>query len=164
MDNLWSTYTLAEELLRLLPNMGRLMAVFMRESGEGEASLMQVAVLMRLQEHPLTNSELAKSRRVTPQAASTLMQNMVERGWVVRSPDPNDRRQVLLQITPEGAEHARAAREQVTRYLAGFLNDLSQDEIAAAQTFLPALSRILIQHTPSEEGEQPSTKEENITL
>jgi DNA-binding MarR family transcriptional regulator len=164
MDNRWSTYTLAEELLRLMPNMGRLMAVFMRESGEEETSLMQVAVLMRLQDHPLTNSELAKSRRVSPQAASTLIQNMVERGWVVRTPDPNDRRQVLLQITPEGAEHARAAREQVARYLAGFLNDLTEDEIAAAQTFLPALSRIVTQHTPSEEDKQPSTKEEITTL
>jgi DNA-binding MarR family transcriptional regulator len=164
MSNLWNTYTLAEELLKLLPNLGRLLAVFMRESGEEETTLMQIGVLMRLQEQPITTSELAKSRRVSLQAASALIQGMVERGWVLREPDPNDRRQWLLQITPEGAERARTAREQVTRHLAGFLNDISPEEMAAAQIFLPAISRVLTQQITPDDGKHDSTKEEMTSL
>jgi DNA-binding MarR family transcriptional regulator len=144
MDHLWTPYTLAEELLKILPNFGRLVASSMREEGEEEATLMQVSVLFQIKEHPITASELAKRRNVSPQSASVLLQSMVERGWLVRIPDPNDRRQSLLQITPEGLARAQAAKDQIASRLARFLVDLTSEEIAAAQVFLPALQRVLM--------------------
>jgi len=93
----------------------------------------------------MTTSELARKRHVSLQAASALVQGLVERGWVVRTPDANDRRQVLLQITPDGLEHAEVTRRQVADYLAGFLNTLTPEEMAAAQVFLPGLRRVVQQ-------------------
>lgn len=143
MTDLWSPERTADELLKTIPNLGRFMARYMRDSDEAEMTLMRVFVLRQLQEHPLTASELAKKRHVSLQAASVLVQNLVERGWVVRVPNPNDKRQFLLQITPEGSTHAQSMTDQIVRRLAEFLVDLTPDEIAAAQVFLPAVRRVL---------------------
>jgi DNA-binding MarR family transcriptional regulator len=144
MDNLNTVYEIAEELLHIVPRLGRLLALTMRDEDEEETSMMQITVLFHIEHNPLTTSELARHRRVSLQAASALVQSLVERGWVVRIPDPNDRRQSLLQITPEGQARAQAAKHQVANRLAALLENLSPEETDAAKIFLPALNRILM--------------------
>ncbi len=104
---------------------------------------MQIRALSFLIENQLTVSDLAKKRRVSLQSASTLVQGLVERGWVTRAPDPNDRRRSLLEVTPEGLARAQLAKEYLVSRLAAFLSGLRSDDVAAAQVFLPALKRIL---------------------
>lgn len=167
MDSPWSVHKLAEELMKIFPNLGRQISVHLRETGEEETTLMQVGVLHQIREQSTTASELAKRRRVSLQSVSVLIQGMVERGWILRVPDPADRRQFLLQITPEGLEKAEATRNQIINYLAGFFEDLTSEEIAAAQIFLPALSRILTQHMTtdnSQDERQPAPQEEHTPL
>ena len=132
----------------MLPLLGRLMGKFMHETEEGEATMMQVMVLSHIRDHALTASELARKRHVTPQAASAIIQSLVERGWVVRVPDPNDRRQSRLQVTPDGAAHADATNAEIISYLAGYLGDLTPEQLSAAQAFLPAVYRILTEQAP----------------
>lgn len=165
MDSMWTIPVLAEELLRVFPNLGRLIALHLRESGEEETTLMQIGVLHQIQEQPITASELAKRRRVSLQSASVFVQGMVEKGWIVREADPTDRRQFLLQITPEGVEKAEATRNQIINYLADFLQELSAEEVAAAQVFLPALSRIVTQHSTTDktQDERQRTPQEEQT-
>jgi DNA-binding MarR family transcriptional regulator len=167
MGNTWSVRTLSEELMKIFPNMGRQIATFLRETGEEETTLMQVSVLHQIQERSMTASDIAKKRKVSLQSASVLVQGMVERGWIVREPDPNDRRQFLLQITPEGMEKAEATRNQIINHLTSFMVDLSPEEIAAGQVFLPALNRILTSqmaaNNPTTSDEKQGTLEEEKT-
>lgn len=153
MDNTWSLYTLAQELMKVFPGLGRQIAIHLRNSGEEETTLMQITVLHHIQHRSITASDLAKSRKVSLQSASVLVQGMVERGWIVRVPDPADRRRSLLQITPEGVAKTEATFNQISSYIADFLSDLTAEEIAAAQVFLPALSRILAQHMATDDGD-----------
>lgn len=165
MDNTWTIALLAEELLKIFPTMGRLIALRLRESGEEETTFMHIGVLHQLQEHCLTASELAKKRRVSLQSASVLIQSMVERGWIVREPSPKDRRQFLLQVTPEGLERAEAAKKQIAQYMEQFLDGLSAEEIEAGHRFLPALSRILTNQMAADnlKTERQATAEEEKT-
>lgn len=126
--------------------LGRTHARHARTIVQDKTTLMQGRVLFFLIEHPLTVSMLAKKRGVSLQAASALVQGLVERGWVVRVPDPNDRRQSLLEITPEGLARAQLAKDQIVSHLAGILDGLEAEEIAAASVFLPALKRVLMEH------------------
>lgn len=167
MDKTWSVHTLSDELMKIFPNLGRHISVHLRESGEEETTMMQVSVLHQIQEQSITASELAKRRRVSLQSASVLVQGLVERGWLIRVPNPTDRRQFLLQITPEGLVKAKAIRNQISTYLTELLADLSPDEVAAAQIFLPALSRILTQHMANDnlaDERQRSPQEEQTPL
>ena len=66
----------AQALLEIFPGLGRLIAAWMRESGEEEATMMQIGVLMHFQGQPITTSELAKRRKVSLQSASVWC-----RGW-----------------------------------------------------------------------------------
>jgi len=165
MDSMWTIPILAEQLLKVFPNFGRLIASYLRESGEEETTLMQIGVLHQIQEQPITASELAKRRKVSLQSASVLVQGMVEKGLLMREPDPNDRRQFLLQITPEGLAKAESVKAQIAHYMEGFLEGLSPEEIAAAQIFLPALIRILTEQmtTKSTQDEKQRTLEEEKT-
>ncbi|MCA0459016.1 MAG: MarR family transcriptional regulator [Chloroflexi bacterium] len=163
MDNRWSVHTLAEELMKLLPNLGKNITAHLRDINEEETTMMQVSVLYQIQEHSITASELAKRRRVSLQSASVLVQGLVEKGWIIRTPDPTDRRQFLLQITPEGLAKAETTRNQIITYLASFLVELTDEEAAAAQIFLPALNQILTQHMTVEntpEEKQRALQEE----
>ena len=169
MGKTWSVRTLSEELMKIFPNMGRQISSFLRESGEEETTLMQVSVLHQIQKHSMTASKIAQRRRVSLQSVSVLVQGMVEKGWIIRVPSPTDRRQFLLQITPEGVEKAEATQNQIINYLTGFLEDLSPEEIAAGQVFLPALNRILTAQmadhmTPTQDEKQRTPEEEKTPL
>ena len=153
MTNSPTPYATASELFRTLPLLGRVIGTRMRDTGEEEGTFAQIMVLMQYQDHPFTVSELAKKRRVSLQSASTLAQRLVDRGWIVRTPDPNDRRQTLLELTPEGIEHAQAVHEQFISNMAEILEPLTSEELEAGETFLKALQRIL-QVMPEETPER----------
>ncbi len=165
MDNSWSVHALAEALMKVFPTLGKQLSIHLRESGEEETTLMQVSVLHQIRAHSITASELAKRRRVSLQSASVLIQGLVERGWIVRLPNPKDRRQFLLEITPEGLAKAEAILSQATNYLATFLEGLSAEEIAAGQIFVPALTRVLVHDLAIDntQDEQQRTLEEEET-
>jgi len=167
MDSIWTRTTIAEELLKVFPGLGRTVSLYLRGSGEEETTLMQIGVLHQIQEQPITASELAKRRKVSLQSASVLVQGMVEKGWLMREPDPNDRRQFILQVTPEGLAKAEAVKAQITHLMEGLFEGLSDEEVKAAQVFLPALSRILANQmtnntTPDERHH--TTEEEKTPL
>jgi DNA-binding MarR family transcriptional regulator len=145
-------HTLALSLLEIFPLLGRMMSTRLKEadSEADEGTMMQIRVLVFLKEEALTTSDLAKLRKVSLQSASVLVQSLVEKGWVVREPDPKDRRQWLLKVTPEGEARARASLELLTSVLTDVLSELSPEELDAASVFLPALRRIVTGHmTPT---------------
>jgi DNA-binding MarR family transcriptional regulator len=86
---------------------------------------------------------LAKQRRVSLQSMSELVQVLVERGWIERTPDPNDRRQSLLHITEHGRKHYQRAQLQTLQRLMPLIADLDAAERAALSQALPALRRVL---------------------
>jgi DNA-binding MarR family transcriptional regulator len=47
-------------------------------------------------------SDLAERLRIAPRSATEVVDGLQERGLVARSPDPSDRRAVLLRVTDQG--------------------------------------------------------------
>ena len=143
MDNTWDSQTLAEHLLALIPKLRRVMSHHVNSLSKNETTLMQIGALYMLTESKMTTSDLAKKRHVSLQAASTFVQGLVEKGWVVRVPDPNDRRSSILEVTSAGKEQEFAMRNQMTSILATLIADLSPEEASAAQVFLGGIDRIM---------------------
>jgi DNA-binding MarR family transcriptional regulator len=139
----WTSHEAAQQLMAVFPLIGRVMKQRMREMEIEEITMMQVGVLRQLQNQPTTASELAKVRHTSLQAVSVLIQGMVERGWIIRRQNASDRRQHLLEITPEGLALCDAAQEQMISMAADFLDRLTPEEIKAAEVFIPALQRVL---------------------
>jgi DNA-binding MarR family transcriptional regulator len=100
-------------------------------------SMWGYSVLLRLTEHPVrTQAALAQSIRADKSRIIGVLDDLERRGLIRRTPDPEDRRVNLLELTPEGRrlrESAQAAiQRQEERLLAilpprdrqGFLNAL----------------------------------------
>jgi DNA-binding MarR family transcriptional regulator len=52
-----------------------------------------------MRDGPLTASDLARRTRLTPSSTTSLIDRLEHAGYVQRTPDPNDRRRVLLTAT-----------------------------------------------------------------
>ncbi len=102
----------------------------------------QFRVLTHLVDGPLTVSGLARLRRVSLQSMGELVQVLVERGWVTRLPDPNDRRQQHLTLTEHGRQHHEGVQQRMMTQLTPILAQLDAQEMAAVQIALPALHRL----------------------
>jgi DNA-binding MarR family transcriptional regulator len=146
----WTADEATSELLAVLPLLNRIVAsAVRRETGE-ETTMPQFRVLAMLAERAHTTSGLARHRRVSLPAMGALVQALVERGWVTRIPDLNDRRQHTLELTEAGRAHYLGAQQQVMRQLSPLLAVLDEHELRAVQIALPALHRAL---TSDEEPE-----------
>jgi DNA-binding MarR family transcriptional regulator len=134
---------ISHQLMTVLPQINRLIAVELRQEVDESATMPQFRVMAYLREEPMTLTALAQKRRVSLQSAGELMQSLVARGWVTRTPDPSDRRQSILQLTDEGrANYERVQKrmqEQLTAYLA-LLTDAERDTVQGA---LIALQRVI---------------------
>src|SRR6476619_6342086 len=110
-----TTLAATRELLAVLPLLNRIVAAEVRREAGEETTMPQFRVLAHLGAGPLTLSVLAKKRRVSLQSMSELVQALVERGWIARTPDPGDRRQHLLRLTDHGRAHYERAQEMTIR-------------------------------------------------
>lgn len=145
------------ELLAVLPLLNRIVAAEVKNEAGEDTTMPQFRVLTHLAEEPMTLSVLARRRRVSLQSMGELVQVLVERGWISRTPDPHDRRQSLLQLTEHGRRHYERAQEATMRRLVPLLAQLSDAELAAVLVALPALHRALIQNEETEHGNPKTT-------
>ncbi|MET9226874.1 MarR family transcriptional regulator [Lentzea sp. NPDC003310] len=106
-------------MLLLLP--GRLEAPLQQGAG---LSLFDYLVLSHVSEAPdrrMRMSELAHLANGSLSRLSNVVKRFEQRGWVVRSPDPDDGRYTVAELTDEGYEvvaaaaptHVRAVRQVV---------------------------------------------------
>ncbi|CAN5502750.1 hypothetical protein BH09PSE4_BH09PSE4_10150 [soil metagenome] len=66
--------------------------------------------------------QLVRDLRITKQGAGQLVDTLVSRGYLVRTPDENDRRQLIVTLTERGraaADTQSAARERIDAELLG---------------------------------------------
>ena len=58
-------------------------------------------------------TELANRANITPQAMGELIDELEELGYVIRQPDPTDRRAKLIVLTDEGRAAVEAGRQTI---------------------------------------------------
>lgn len=146
-----------QALLAVLPLLNRIVAAEVRNEAGEDTTMPQFRVLSHLAEEPVTLSVLARKRRVSLQSMGELVQVLVERGWVMRTPDQRDRRQALLQLTEHGRAHHERAQAAMMQRLVPLLSQLRDEELSAVLTALPALHRALLQSEEIEHGDPKAT-------
>jgi len=110
-----TTVTLAD---RLRVAVGRL-ARRLRQQSLGGLTPSQSSILATLDRHgPMTMSRLAEHEAVAKPSVTGIIGRLLDKGLVVREPDPEDRRSSIVAISPEGIEALHARRRERTAYLA----------------------------------------------
>ena len=116
----------------LLSAHARLMKAFAAEDIWAELSMREYDVLYTLSKRPgpLRLNELSRHVLLSQPALSRMVDRLVERGLVQRSPDPADRRGVRLSLTGAGRERQREVGRRHARSVARAVTaELSPDEL-----------------------------------
>jgi DNA-binding MarR family transcriptional regulator len=78
----------------------------------GEPTLSQLQVLMVADEHgPVTIKDLAETLGVSSPSVSAMVEKLVEKNILKREHSREDRRKVIVSISPEAAEHIEKIKQ-----------------------------------------------------
>ena len=95
-----------------------------------------------LQLGPSTPSGVAASEGVSPPSVTRTLNCLVDDGYVVREPHPDDRRQVLLRLSDKGEAMLREQRRRRNAWLDARLARLTVDERATLRKASDLLDRL----------------------
>ncbi|SCG53189.1 MarR family winged helix-turn-helix transcriptional regulator [Micromonospora humi] len=134
----------ARDLRLVVGRLARRLRQLHAAENEGDrTSFIELGVLTRLaREGPSSPTKLAAGERVTSQAVTAAVSELVHRGYLRRRPDPDDGRRVLVEVT-EAGHAALGAREQamgdrLAHVVAG-LTEADRTRLAAA---IPLLEKV----------------------
>jgi DNA-binding MarR family transcriptional regulator len=89
--------------------------------------------------HRLSPTRLARGLMLSSAGITSRIDRLERRGFVVRLPDPNDRRGVLIELTPAGLEAVDAAVDGLAASDRQLLERLEPDEVAQLEVLLRKL-------------------------
>ncbi|MFE9578553.1 MarR family winged helix-turn-helix transcriptional regulator [Nocardia sp. NPDC006044] len=87
-------------------------------------------------------SALTVTEQITQPAITQLVSRLARDGLVVRRPDPEDGRAVLVEITAAGARIVRTRHRERVRRFTELVEALTEAERQAVSAALPALARM----------------------
>ena len=112
----------AREVMETVPLVMRFIRMEMRSRRAPSLSVPQFRVLTFLSRKPgAPLSSVAEHLGVARSTASAMVDRLVRRQLVSRTTHPDERRSVVLTLTPAGAQHFREAREAASARMAKVL-------------------------------------------
>lgn len=87
--------------------------------------------LLNLNEQPMRMTEIANRLILSRGGTTKVVDRLEEMGYVVRGPDPDDRRAIVVEITPAGVEAMVRARAVINEELESTWAQVVTDEEAA---------------------------------
>jgi DNA-binding MarR family transcriptional regulator len=97
---------------------------------------------MALREGSITIGELVKELGITKQGAGQLVDALVMRGYLSRSVDESDRRQLIVDLTERGHAAADVQREVRERIDAELQKRIGEEDVRAARRALGTLIKM----------------------
>jgi DNA-binding MarR family transcriptional regulator len=95
---------------------------------ESRLSVMQYRILQHLRRDRAIQSDLAFQLTVTKQSVTRIVDTLVDRRYVTRRVDSDDRRRVIHAISAKGQRALTQADEALEKYLMLVLQDLDDDD------------------------------------
>ncbi|MEW2624153.1 MarR family transcriptional regulator [Streptomyces sp. NPDC048106] len=123
----------------------RLRRRILKASESEDMTFGQASVLTRLADKGgVTASELATDEGVRHQSMTAMVAALAALGLVERTPDPDDGRRLLIELTAEGRRRVEKGRQVRTEWLAARLQDRCTEEerrnVIAAMAVLKRLT------------------------
>jgi len=121
-----------------------------RIDGRESVPPLQLSAMVTVEEHgPLRLSDLARREAVSVPTMSRVLTALDEQGLVVRTPDPQDARGVLVTLSDAGERRLAQVRSHRTALVARRLGRLDAAQRASLQAALPALEALLVDEDES---------------
>ncbi|MGV9713798.1 MarR family winged helix-turn-helix transcriptional regulator [Gordonia sp. NPDC003424] len=120
-----------------------------RHLGVGPADL---RCLDWLSEESRTAGELATATGLRPAATTALIDRLTEKGFVRRTPDPADRRRVLVELTDEGRQRVWECYGPMVTEGQTLFDDHSAEQLDALSALLRGMTDLTDRHRARLEG------------
>jgi len=128
---------------QLLKAQGRHLAANGGFSG-GDLSMAQLHALHVVRRNgPLAMGELAERLGITAPSASAMVDRLVERGILCREHSTQDRRKVVVSISPSAVEEIRQAEEGALSFFIELIKKLGPDTVQKWCEVLAAIQQVL---------------------
>jgi DNA-binding MarR family transcriptional regulator len=130
----------AELVLDVVPRVMRLIRAEMRGAAGTSVTVPQLRALLFARRQPGSSlSALAEHLGIGLASASSTVDRLVRQGLMTRVQDPNERRRVMLKLTPAGTRQLDVARRRAGDALATALAGSSDAERGAVVTAMSVL-------------------------
>ncbi len=116
--------------------------LFLRRSGRG-ISRTEVGVLQALSMRPWRITDLAQREGVTQPGITLLVDRLQRRGWVERVSNPDDRREVLVELTREGRREFDRLRSEYQALLHEEMATLPARDVRTLARAIEILDRVI---------------------
>ena len=135
--------TIAELAAHLRPSLLRLTRIIRNQRVDMSVTLTQIAAMGTLHKRgPMSAGELAACEKVQPPSMTRIVARLEEHGYLTRTPDPTDRRQVVVAASAEGRALLADDRRRKDKWLSQRLTTLDASERTALAAALPALEKL----------------------
>lgn len=101
----------------------------------------------------LTMTDIVDERNVTRAAISRQIKMLLKRNYVYQEADANDRRRMLLHLTPDGKEAERIISKKVRERFNGWIDIFGQAKAEEILTFIKEFGAVASNGTPRNEKE-----------
>lgn len=118
----------ASQLFELGPRIARMIRRSMIEKGVGDLTLPQYRILTNVAQGIGKASVLCELKGVSMPAMSRMVDTLVRKGFLKRGSNSEDRREIVLSLTPEGKKALEQLKGAVTEAISGLLGALSRQE------------------------------------
>ena len=110
------------------------------ESLRGENAVLTCLLHNEEELHP---GELAEKLSLVPGRMTDILKTLEKKGMIRREPDPDDRRRVLVKITPKGIRDVTERREKVRTQYSGLYQALGLYDTVKLIELLKKLNRYI---------------------
>lgn len=97
------------------------------------------------------STSLGPKMGIEPTSLSRTLKNLEEKGLIVRKPNPEDGRSVLIQLTPDGVEMRNVSRKVVLNFYEAVEDRISSKELKSFYKVLDKINAIAIDKEVFEE-------------
>ncbi|MCI9872654.1 MarR family winged helix-turn-helix transcriptional regulator [Arthrobacter humicola] len=92
----------------------------------------------------LTPKDLGKALNITTGSVTAMVDRLESKGFMVRKPNPTDRRSVLLHLSPEGTDAMQWANDHFAAAAEALLQESSEGSIVNIAEFLEGIGQRLM--------------------
>ena len=135
------------DVLRMVGTLALLMRSLdqrVRAAGHAEPlSIADLSVLRQIERGVDLPSTVARALRLDPARLTHIADRLVERGYIERALDPEDRRRWRLRLTEAGTERLRQGQADIMAVMDDVLGGISVEERAELAHALQAVRRVL---------------------
>jgi len=116
--------------------------------GELSAQQMNMMMMVRIRE-AVSVTELASLLNVSPPSVSTMVDRLVERGMLTRTPSDEDRRKVIIRVSPEAIEEIAKVETIILASFVELVEAVGPDTTRKWCEVLKHIKQVLTNNNPS---------------